>query len=284
MTGRQNSVAEFDRSRVAKGRLFGDALEEDPWVVFHGTSALKGNAIESRGLVYDSTIVSAHELQLIAKVFDAMNWAGTDKGGFGVLATFSKSDFAGLESSPIFLTERSHFALMYASRDFAGGEKLRAVRRSLIDLGRYLTDESIRHAHMDEMKFEYEHLRSLNAHPDLIEKVRPKPVDLNWLSSSLSQFDSIHSKAMTAFDNHQGGIVFALRLEESDLIDMTYDAFMGIKARTTVPPGRIVSRVDVPIDFDIGELFIQDDLTAFIRKTPSGVVGHLTTKPKSEAE
>ncbi|WP_210546581.1 hypothetical protein [Rhodoferax sp. PAMC 29310] len=277
MTGRPVTTEEFDLNRVALGRLFSDKFEEDPWIVFHGTSCENGNAIERQGLSYDRNNFTKEDLRSIVDVFNVMNWSGGDTGGFAVLASFSESDFADSESSPTFLTEISTRALLYATREFAGGEKLRSVRRALVDLSRYVTDDSIRGEHMSQMQVEFNYLRSMNSHPDQIERSRPKTVDLCWLSKRLSELQPVQKKAALALDSQQGGIVFALKLHESDLLAMTYDSAMGIKARAPISPDRIVSKVNIPTDFIYDSLRIKNDFDLFTMKARSGVVGGIRT-------
>lgn len=275
MSDKPFPIEEFNPDLVMRGRLFCDTLEDDPWVVFHGTSSENGTAIEFQGLGYDNNILSKEDLQLIVAVFEAMKWCGNDTSGYAVLASFSASDFADSASSPIFLAESSVRALLYATREFAGGEKIRGVRKALVDLERYITDESIRNTHMAQMQGEYDHLIALEANPDLIELAKPKPVDLDWLAVKLSELQSIQTKAIATLNNFQGGIVFALRLEESDLIEMSYSSSMGIKARMRIPPERIESRVHIPMDFVYSPLGIKGDFERRMMRMQSGAVGRL---------
>ena len=52
MTRINCNVECFDSDRIALGRLFGDQVEDDPWVIFHGKSASNSAAIETDGFSF----------------------------------------------------------------------------------------------------------------------------------------------------------------------------------------------------------------------------------------
>ena len=78
----------FDAARLAAGRLFGPEFDEDPWVVFHGTAASNGAAIENEGFTYDRHPLTSADIASINEVFVAMNWAGVDTEGFEIAPEF----------------------------------------------------------------------------------------------------------------------------------------------------------------------------------------------------
>src|SRR5262249_15880755 len=69
------------------------------------------------------------------------------QGGFGVLVSFAQADFQNSNErnrKPIFLAETSFRSLLYASREWAGGETTRALRLALSDLYEYLNNATFR--------------------------------------------------------------------------------------------------------------------------------------------
>ena len=137
----------IDASRVTRGRLFDDRIEEDPWVLFHGTSASNSLSIENVGFQYTQGSVTQSDIDRINTVFEAMRWDGSDSEGYPLLKGFSVSDFHDSTASSTFFTECSTRALRYARRIRAGGEKLYGIRNAIADLQSYLTEVAVRDHH-----------------------------------------------------------------------------------------------------------------------------------------
>lgn len=274
-------IEPFDSSRVAMGRLFGDALEEHPWVLFHGTSACASSRIESQGLFYPAHCVSASDIRAVVRVFDDIRWAGNDLGGYVVLKAFCTNDFAAADISPVFLAESSVRALRFATRDFAGGEKLRAIRRAMRDLERYLNEEDIRAEHIASLTRSFNSLTRVGARPDHIESVRPRTVDLGWLSQQVLVLQRLAAVAAQPFDTFEGGVVYALRIEPKDLHELTYDSTMGVKAWKPIPPRRIVSKISVNAEFVYEDLAAARDLGLHLLRLNAGVLGELRQLQKT---
>lgn len=121
------------------GRVFPDEIEADPFVVFHGTSGFNAASIEATGFYFPSSALSREKFERVSRIYEMIKWSGLHRGGYAVLKPFSMNhDFGEGAQSPIFFGDSSHQSLLYASRDFAGGEKLRALRISIGDLDDYL--------------------------------------------------------------------------------------------------------------------------------------------------
>lgn len=151
-------LTDFDRVRLEEDlRLFSDEIESDPWIMYHGTSGFNAESIECEGFQWSDKKGLRKEIEGIVNIFEKMRWCGLDRSSLAVLKPFSlQHDFAGTDASPIYFAETSKRALMYATRDFAGGEKLRAIRRSLDHLQQYLHSPDIRKEHRDLMQYEYD--------------------------------------------------------------------------------------------------------------------------------
>lgn len=242
----------FEIDRVEKFLcLFPDEIEENPWVMYHGTSGFNVSSIERDGFNTQSSAISRESIQRVADIFLQMKWFGTTTGGFGTLKAFSLGhDLAQSEKGPTFFAEASLRALLFATREFAGGEKMYALRQAFYDLKAYLNDPALRTEHWEKMCRTYEGLRIGNAHPSELSKAAPVNVDLDWLERQLIDNQHAFKLAEDAFERHECGVVFALKMEPEDVESLTWHQPMGIKAERSVKSCRVIGRVDVPANLD----------------------------------
>ena len=239
----------FDSHKFEKDfTVFPDEIENDPWVMYHGTTSCNSTSIEQNGFIWGDGTVSKSEIQKIVGVYTRMNWCGTDTSSLNVLVNFSLGqDFGENDSSVIYFAETSKRALLYANRLFAGGEKLYGVRNSIGQLQRYLNDPKVRQAHWKYMKSEYDSLVFNNAMSP--EASRPVEVDLTWLSSQLSLMSETHSVAENAYQQHEHGIIYAVKVDERDLETLELHRTMGIKSKDLISPSKIIGKAIIPAEY-----------------------------------
>jgi hypothetical protein len=228
--------------------LFPEEIENDPWVMYHGTSSFNQESIELDGFAFGAGFVSRDEIQKVVDIYDKMKWCGLNGSSLAVLKPFSlMHDFGDSESSPVYFAETSKRAVLYASRDFAGGEKMRALRHSIHQLQRYLDEPEVRQAHWKNMKSEYDFLVNNNGlNP---EASRPVDVDLTWLSSQLSLLSDLRDLTFGTLECHSFGVVYAVKIDASDLDALELHNTMGIKSSGRIAPSKIVGKVAVPRDY-----------------------------------
>lgn len=271
-------VFQFDADRIQKSRmLFPEVIERDGWVMFHGTSAGNAASIEQHGFDPKRIAARVEHIRQVVAIYQKMKWAGRDTGGYAVLKPFSlDSDFRHGDTSPIFFAETSMRALLYGSRDFAGGEKLRALRRALADLDAFVADPQIRQERMDYHHNERLELESVGAHPASLIEVQD--VDLNWLSAELAVLGEVRAMVERACSADRPGLVYALRVRPEDVASLEYSGSMGIRTSSVIPASRIIGKVDVPPGYvctqpgRVGEDFwrITDGLLAAIQNASRG--------------
>jgi hypothetical protein len=179
-----------------------------------------------------------------------MNWCGNDLGGFGVLNSFTLlGDFRGSSVKPVYFREASRMTLLYTTRDFAGGETVRAARRAIRDLEKYLGDEAVREEH-------YQYQRR-NCIRDVREGCIPPPVirvNLDWLAEQLRNLQAVRGRCAAPYENHAHGVVYAVRFLQRDLPDLEYCSSMGIRCKAPIPPERIVAKARIiGCDYDSSE-------------------------------
>jgi hypothetical protein len=268
----------FDEHRARySGLLFSDELEADDWVMFHGTSGFNADTIESDGFVPGRTGVEKSDICAVVKVFDQLKWAGRDPGGLAILKPYSLEYDLKTGMSPVFFGECSIRALTHAARDFAGGEKLRAIRKAIADLELYLADTALRDEHKQSKMKEFDLLTKFDAHPSMLESARPSTIDLALLREQVDALGPLRDLAQSAWDRHNGGVVYALNMGGCDLTSLVWRSAMGIEATNHIPASRIVAKVEIPRDFDSNG--VSGDLDIRLRRMKKGLIPAVTRYP-----
>ena len=244
---------EFDLDRYhGMSMLFPDEIEQDPWIMYHGTSGFNAGSIEREGFVWKNGNGSSEEIERLVNVFEEMKWGGLDGSSLAVLKPYSSTHgFEGTNASPVYFTETSKRALLFASRDHAGGEKYKAVRRSLDYLTQYLNSAEIQGEHYIQMKYEHEQAIGSGVLRDGLEPFR---VDLDWLRNQIASFSELKDHADQLFERHEYGIVYAIKMNEKDLSNLELHDPMGIKCRVQVPPENIVCKMVIPGNYEHTEV------------------------------
>lgn len=190
-----------------------------------------------------------NRIRRVAQIYEAMKWAGESGGGYAVLKPFSLDyDWVDHDRSLLFFAETSLRALLYGTRDFCGGEKLRALRIAFADLDSYLGQAETRERHQEWMDKNYSALKNLNAHPSMLDAARPVKVDLDWLRQKMADVADIRQLVGDTHQRHDHGVVYALRMTANSLDGLRWNHSMGIEATTPIPASRIVAKIAVPPD------------------------------------
>ena len=243
------NIFRFEKQMHLKNMpLFPEEIENDPWIIYHGTSCFNEEGIERDGFIWKAGNTPREVLSRVVDIFEKMQWAGLDSSSLAILKPYSlQHDFDERYVSPVYFAETSRRALLYATRDFAGGEKLRSLRKSFEHLQRYLDDPLIRQDHMQYLQHEYDYLERNGAYMPAYSK--PVQVNLEWLSHELDTMEQISIAAKVAYDEHEYGVVYAIKLGQQDVEKLTYHNSMGIKATCCIDPGKIEAKAIVPGDF-----------------------------------
>jgi hypothetical protein len=224
--------------------LFPPGIDGDPWVHYHATSSINEERINAEGLRWSPDACSAAEVQELVRVFRSMNWCGIHTGGYVALDAFSLcGDFQGNEAKPIYFREFSLRSLIYAQRDFAGGESSRAVRYAMRDLDKYLAEESVRHEHYDYQRREAVNLASSGAVPHPVIRV-----DLGWLQQQIERLEALRKRCDSFEQAHQYGVAYAVRFTPDDIPVLNYSSSMGLRCYRAIPCEQIVGKVRVLAD------------------------------------
>ena len=125
-------------------KLFSSALEDDGWVLYHATTSIAEDDIESNGLKANCSSRFDDQTLRVIRIFRAMNWDGVSDAGYSALRNFSLHRGAPNE---LYFREESTRSLIYSHGDFCGGETVRALHHALVDLQIYVDRPEIREQH-----------------------------------------------------------------------------------------------------------------------------------------
>jgi len=180
----------------------------------------------------------------VVRIFKSMNWYGLSSGGYVVLGSFTlQGDFAGADAKPVYFREYSTRSLIYARRDFAGGESARAVRFAFRDLETYLNDERVREEHYQKQYQECCSLLRSGALPTRVVRV-----NLDWLRARLTALRPLRQRCDDIEQAHTHGVVYAVRFGKADLPFLNYLGAMGLRCYTPLGADRIVGKAILPED------------------------------------
>ena len=271
-------IATFESQRfINRGEIFSEEIHDNNWIVFHGTSSIFEERILAQGLSWkENNHYSISVVDSIVNQYEKMYWFGEDTGGFAVLKPFSLvGDFRKSDSKPIFLAEEASSAITYASKDFAGGETARAIRKSLSDLEKYCINPKLRSNHLQKLWKALlpdpswyhalpEYLRDINENtvtpeyyseawnaihskaPIMAKQLPPTAPKIDSIQEFLIQMEEIANKANNAINQHEYGVIFAIELTEDDLQSMEHWGAGGIVSYRLIPPQKIVGLCKIP--------------------------------------
>jgi len=293
-------IFNYDRKQV-DGRAcpFQSTFINDGSIAYHGTSSAAEIAIEKSGFQWNDTVYSRSDIEAVANVFRQLGWAGWSRGGFPVLGSFSTGDFRHLGDSdqkPIFFSAASKRALLYASRDWAGGETARALRIAFEDLDAFLNSQDFRrkvlwHEWQRLWHAWHELAPTFGRDPEIPQAYMPDSIDNiafdhfyylrmqlrevipsedalfqgaeavsfteGWLREKLIELQPLRERCNRPKTDYAYGVVYAVRFYEEDL-DQLVNNNRDLISLVPVAPARIAAKA--LIDSDAVELAVDSGL------------------------
>ena len=228
------------------------SFHSDPWVLYHGTSSIFETQIDSDGLRPSGGLpICQSDVEALINVFRLLGWPGDDPGGYGVLGSYSRMRHQASKWRCC-LTSYPNRGLLYAMRDFAGGETARACRRAFPDLDRFLADASARQNWIAERRsgslwspFALPPTAAEDYHPDTLAAAR----------EAVSSLAALRKIVNEAANKHSYGVVYAIRLQLRDMPVVRGDSTpYGLSCLVALGPERIMGKAVV---LDEREIFTQ---------------------------
>lgn len=221
----------------ARDALFPPEIEDDGWILYHATTSIAELDVDRNGLRRSHSTFDCDVLKVV-NIFRAMNWAGLSNAGYPVLRGFSFH-----RGDALYFREFSTRSLVYAERDFVGGESARGLHYALADLKDYLERAEIRKAHYDAQAVHCRDLVERGGAPTHVIRV-----DLGWLRSHLVPFDSLAESISNLRNNYRYGLVYAVRFDASDLPFLANNGGSGIAYCKDVPFSRFEAKARVHLE------------------------------------
>jgi hypothetical protein len=237
-----NEVRHFDFDASTDrdlGAAFAEHSVAGDWVAFHGTSSINENQIEKTG-IHAPQIFTEEEITNLVSVYRSINWYGQQRGGFPSLSTFTWNRTVGASIRPLYLSDYPERCLLYSTEDFAGGETARAIRYAAKDLFDYAANEELQQEHYNLQRRECESLVSMGAMPTPV--IRP---NLDWLRLKLTEIEPLLDKANSLKDQHQWGVLYAIRFLPTDLQRLASGGPEGIQYFGEVGQEQIIGRARI---------------------------------------
>lgn len=138
----------FDfRSEVVNSsvRLFPDVINQDPWILFHGTTNFSESDIEGQGFTWRAIYYDRQDVEAVVSIFQTLDWGGLGTDAFLALKAYSIAiDFESGEAKPTFFSDCAEATIGYTRRYRVGGETAGCLLYALQNLEAFLEDKNIR--------------------------------------------------------------------------------------------------------------------------------------------
>jgi len=208
-------------------------------VLYHGTSCHSESGIENNGLEWNpnyniprNIIDSINDFH---NRFNILDWTG---GGRNVLATFSRSAFGvDNKSAPICLTNIPERAILYASKDYSGGETVRALRNIYYNLREYIRKPSTRKKYIEYPNHNIDEL-----------------VNDRQIHEFLEKYKSVFNDAIKKENNHYYGIICAIEFTENDKENLTQLGPINFTYNGCIHNDKIIEMKKISKDIDYNPL------------------------------
>jgi hypothetical protein len=230
-------IEETAEALVNKKTWFPPEIESDPWVVYHGTSSVFEESIDRDGIQCGSTHLDEAAL-ICATIIKTTEWY--DDSATTSLTAYSIPRIA--QEAPFFCGLFPPKSLIYTSREFAGGETARALRRIIPKL----IDVAFENPDFFEKKFEEDRQKCINkAKIGSFTQDKVLKVNLNWLKEKNAVLRKFLPGLVDIHKKHRYGVVYALKLESEDVPLASYGSTGGLMIHKLMPARKCVAKLIV---------------------------------------
>jgi hypothetical protein len=191
-----------------------DSIINDEHILFHGTSNIAEPFID-KNIFNPQCNFSQKISEEIIAIYKEMNWDGLPVG-YGVLCSFSITDFKNENEKSFFLADTVNRAALFATKDFAAGELARSLFYSILHLKNYLELEHLRNEHKADMEFNFIFYR------------KKYNVDLTELTAKVNNFESLFINLTELRNKYQYGVVYCYKIESDQYYKLKDRGNMGM--------------------------------------------------------
>jgi hypothetical protein len=240
----------------------------DSWVVYHGTSSVFEQEIEDRGLEPFNRLFDPQDVDRVRGAFDNLGWYGAADSGYMFLASYSRDRHRG-DRQNVYCCSYPNASLLFSTREFAGGETARQLRKAFRDLERLVSTPDLR----DAVR------RRLAAHPRDCGVDRDPDEVLASVSTLLIEPGPLRDKLECLVADHKYGVVYAVQLRmEQHLPFLVSDNATDLGCRIPIHPDRLVGKARIrnerPDDADSVSVYSDPKVLSTLENawTPFGMI------------
>lgn len=244
---------------------FDSAIESNPWIVYHATSSINEESIDTHGLHPTTAYRFANAALLAAKFFVNTGWTGFpgEDSGYLVLRSFSLERSHPSAGTPIYFALYPQRPYLYLKKDFCGGETAHALARAIPAIIKFASDDTAIDKHLNQL--EECAIKKIKAGiPPAFRVFNPSR---EWMRNQAQQLEPFLEQLNHLRAAHRCGVLYAVRLHPADVDPATYSWSDGLRIHRNISPTQIVAKMRIfnedaltvigcldnnapPIDFD----------------------------------
>jgi hypothetical protein len=206
-----------------------DSIINENSLIFHGTTNIAEPYID--GNTYNPVCRFSQKVcEEIIEIYRGMNWDGLP-GGYGVLCSFSITDFKNENEKHFFLADTVNRAALFATQDFAAGELVRSLFYSILHLKNYLEQEHLRNDHEADMEFNFIYYR------------KKYDVDLKQLTAKVNNLELLFINLSELRNKYQYGVVYCYKVESNQYYKLKDRANMDMILTQDLDKSCLVAKI-----------------------------------------
>ena len=206
----------------------------DSWVVYHGTSSVFEQDIEDRGLEPFNRLFDPRDVDRVRDAFHDLGWYGSADSGYMFLASYSRDRHRG-DGQCVYCCSYPNAGLLFSTREFAGGETARQLRKAFRELERLVSTPDLRDIVRRRLA-DNPRNRGVNRDPDAA---------LASVSTLLTELAPLRDKLERLVADHKYGIDYAVQLQREYLPFLVSDNGTDLGCRIPIHPDRLVGRARI---------------------------------------
>jgi hypothetical protein len=206
----------------------------DSWVVYHGTSSVFEQDIEDRGLEPFNRLFDPRDVDRVRDAFHNLGWYGSADSGYVFLASYSRDRHRG-DRQCVYCCSSPDAGLLFSTREFAGGETARQLRKAFRELERLVSTPDLCDA-VRRRLVANPRARGVDCDPDEV---------LASVSTLLTELGPRRDNLERLVADHKYGVVYAVQLQREHLPFLVSDNATDLGCRIPIHPDRLVGRARI---------------------------------------
>jgi hypothetical protein len=230
-----------------KRTWFTREIEDDPWVVYHGTSSVSEESIERLGFRCGSTGLN-HGTLLCLTIVKTIGWEDVPRGAALQAYTFPRINSGSL--SPFFCAFFPQRAIAFTCRQYAGGETAYTLREAITGLERLASETP---DWFDKRFEEQSNLCTSRARRGIPTHTPVYKVNVEWFQCKMRVLLPQLCELREIYDQHKYGVIYAIKLDRADAKIACNGDLRGLEVFGEVSPSKCVAKLIVHGEHSLGD-------------------------------